>query len=483
MTFIDITGGRPSGGLIAGYSLLTVYSLALAVWAVYLGGKRLHYRSFVSVRVLFPLALLILALENASLASSGRLYDNLISDEAGNNFDHYVFIDFVFVVQTFEVPILLIVIFELTYLVHKRRSVNFCGMYFDEGRRVDNTAVMSCMLRNSIRTLAFVLLVMGLMVNFDKVFGAPVDELAGRAGWWPLFQDDASWDEKVHLLLSLIPTAILALVSFYLSIMLWRYGTESAMVVHSSMLNPWFYSFFGTVALAVGQFFGEKLYPIMSNTGMLIFNTTILALMTEVDKDIVATYDVACFLVQVAQKGDQIRVSRSIEQLEQRLSGEEQEENHETISSEEKVMESLDETVCISNSTSTRSVEGNNTIKGKITNNKEEGKLTSCISSTNGNEKEAADEGAQGSNEEMITKERIAEKNPDKSNEREASSSEPVDNLISPSDIFVDREKVEASIVSSDDEALASSVSNDLEEGSITNHHFEHSKVGVRSCQ
>ncbi len=222
MTFIDITGGRPSGGLIAGYSILTVYSLVLAIWAIYLGRKRLHYRSFFSVRVLFPLALLILALENVALASSGRLYDNLISDEADNNFDHYVFIDAVFVLQTFEVPILLIVIFELTYLVHKRRSVNFCGMYFDEGRRVDNTAVMSCMLRNSIRTLAFILLVMGLMVNFDKVFGAPVDELAGRAGWWPLFQNDASWDEKVHLLLSLIPTAILALVSFYLSIMLWR---------------------------------------------------------------------------------------------------------------------------------------------------------------------------------------------------------------------------------------------------------------------
>ena len=37
--------------------------------------------------------------------------------------------------RPFEVPILLIVIFEITYLVHKRRSVNFCAMYFDEGVR------------------------------------------------------------------------------------------------------------------------------------------------------------------------------------------------------------------------------------------------------------------------------------------------------------------------------------------------------------
>ncbi len=211
-----------------------------------------------------------------------------------------------------------------------------------------------------------------------------------------------------------------------------RYGTESAMVVHSSMLNPWFYSFFGTVALAIGQLFGEKLYPIMSNTGMLIFITTILALMTEVDKDIVATHDVACFLVRVAKKGDQIRVSRSIEPLQQRFSGDGQKENHGTISSEEKVMESLDETTCISNSTSIRFDEGNNAIKGEITssndkliaNELEEENSTLFISSSHenvdDNEKDVANRGDQYSKEVMISK---AENDPGKYDEIEASSS------------------------------------------------------------
>ena len=63
--------------------------------------------------------------------------------------------------------------------------------------------------------------------------------------------------------------------------------------------------------MAVGQLFGEDLYTVMSNAGVLIFVITILLLMAEVDKDIIATHDVACFLVQVAQKGDQIRVSGS----------------------------------------------------------------------------------------------------------------------------------------------------------------------------
>jgi len=217
----------------------------------------------------------------------------------------------IFVLQTFEVPILLIVMFEVTYLIHKRRSVNFCGMYFDEGRRLNNTQAMSCMLRNSIRSLATVLLIIGLIVNFDFVESdIPIDDLAGRAGWWTLFKGTGTFQQKLHLFLSLLPIAVLVIISFYLSILLWRYGTSSSMIVHSSICNPWFYCFFGTLAMAAGQLFAEQLYPVMSNTGILIFIITIEAVMVEVDKDIVAIENEASFLVCVALKGDQISVAR-----------------------------------------------------------------------------------------------------------------------------------------------------------------------------
>ena len=176
--------------------------------------------------------------------------------------------------RAFEVPILLIVIFEITYLVHKRRSVNFCLMYFDEGVRVKNTAFMSFLLRNSIRTLALALLLLSLIAEFQLYrsesplgeclhINAPQfwfmcvlftsipstqDERAGTAGWWTLFHEEwvsfrissgfsilinytlklscqisSKQDESsITLLISLIPTAILTVVSFYLSIMLWR---------------------------------------------------------------------------------------------------------------------------------------------------------------------------------------------------------------------------------------------------------------------
>jgi len=56
------------------------------------------------------------------------------------------------------------------------------------------------------------------------------------------------------------------------------------MVVHSSMCNPWFYPFFGMLALALTQLFDEKLYNIMSNTGYLVYIITVLLAMVEVGK-------------------------------------------------------------------------------------------------------------------------------------------------------------------------------------------------------
>jgi len=80
------------------------------------------------------------------------------------------------------------------------------------------------------------------------------------------------------------------------------------MVVHSSILNPYFSPFFGTLALATGQLFPERWFPLTSNVGLLVFCITLLLLMCEVDKDMVAADDFAGFLTQVAAVGDKITV-------------------------------------------------------------------------------------------------------------------------------------------------------------------------------
>ena len=99
MTLIDLSQGRPSSGLIAGYSILCAFSVLCTAWAINLGRSRQHYRSFFSVRVLFPFALFILALENAALAASGRLYDSLVKEGDSSDFDGNLFIRAVLVLQ------------------------------------------------------------------------------------------------------------------------------------------------------------------------------------------------------------------------------------------------------------------------------------------------------------------------------------------------------------------------------------------------
>lgn len=224
MTFIDNSAEKPTTFQILLFAVLSVLYLLSSIHAFYRTNTRRHYHRLYSVRFLFPIACLFCAIENIALAASGSIIQARMDNNGA--------VKVVFLLQALEVPIYLVTIFELTYLVHKRRSVHFCGMYFDEGRLgrrvqgVFSTPVKSFVFRNLIRFLALVCLVLGIAANFDllKDFDE-LDRLAGRTGWWKLWDDEATEIEmfSVHVLMSLIPTAVLIFCSFFLSIALWRY--------------------------------------------------------------------------------------------------------------------------------------------------------------------------------------------------------------------------------------------------------------------
>jgi hypothetical protein len=226
----------------------------------------------------------------------------------------------IYAIQPVAVPIQLNVLFEICYLVHKNRSVNFAGLEFDQGHRVKilNSRTRSFILRNLIRVVSLALLVMGIVANFNimwlgqdgrkkdsEVEDSDTSYLVGRIGWWGLHP----WTGQVHLLLSLLPTMFLVLVAFYLSIVLWTYGASSSIVVHSSYLNPWCSQFFGTLCMAVGQCFGESLYLVTSHLGYLMLIWSDLYLMrSEISKEIIQTKDFEEFLQHVGMKGNEVSV-------------------------------------------------------------------------------------------------------------------------------------------------------------------------------
>jgi len=286
------------------FSTLAATSLIFTFFAFRRVHTRRHYRIIPSIRLLFPTVCIISSLESAHCAASGH-FNEMTNDKV-------IIFMIITILPAFKVPMLLVTIFELTFLVHKRRSVNFCGIYFDEGRRIRKNQVKiitlpmkSFLARNMIRALGLCLLVTGIIVNLGLLDGlSNVDEEVGRVGWYFLWNNGDIWTEqKSHILLSLLPTTVFSFFCFYLTVTLWRYGTESAMVVHSSCVNPWFYPFFGTFSVFCGQLFPKEWYPFTSNVGFLVLIGSILHLMSHIDKDVTATSELNEFLGQISRKG------------------------------------------------------------------------------------------------------------------------------------------------------------------------------------
>jgi len=219
MTFIDSSAEKPSTTQVVLFSITSVLFLLCALISFHRGITRRHYRATFPVWCLFPAACIISALENVVLATSGVFIEKKMDDA--------LFLKVVFVLQAFQVPILLATIFELTYIIHKRRSVNFCGLYFDEGRRVQSiitTRWKSFLARNALRILGLVMLTIGILVNLDLLgFVSQADQLTGRVGWANLWNANDNWTTAHTLvLISLFPTAILVFASCIMSISLWR---------------------------------------------------------------------------------------------------------------------------------------------------------------------------------------------------------------------------------------------------------------------
>eukprot|EP00520_Triparma_pacifica_P012691 CAMPEP_0118654804 /NCGR_PEP_ID=MMETSP0785-20121206/12586_1 /TAXON_ID=91992 /ORGANISM="Bolidomonas pacifica, Strain CCMP 1866" /LENGTH=380 /DNA_ID=CAMNT_0006547491 /DNA_START=110 /DNA_END=1252 /DNA_ORIENTATION=- len=267
--------------------------LALLCWccfikAIQFGFYREHYNEAKVIKLWFPFSILLMVYDNFVMALGDSIST---SDGVAKS---------VFVLHPFIVPSILMTSFEITYLVHKRRSVKFCGIQFDEGRRV-KTTFKSWLLRNIMTIIATCLIGIGVVVNFDLVQIQHIAPEAGNVSWLELFESKKSIEEEVHKVLGVLPTALLILANFYFAIVMWRYGSNSSMIIHSSYLNPWVWQLIGTLGLAAGQFPKDD-FKITSNSGEAFLVLTIIFLMNEVDKDMKAANEFVDFLEAIEDK-------------------------------------------------------------------------------------------------------------------------------------------------------------------------------------
>mmetsp|Transcript_18252 Transcript_18252/g.25956 ORF Transcript_18252/g.25956 Transcript_18252/m.25956 type:complete len:387 (+) Transcript_18252:35-1195(+) len=282
------------------FAMLAALFLLTAAVTVKITHAQSHYKQSIVLAYLFPLCSVILAIITTMLSIS---YTNYVFQLPGQ-----IFIN---LLQPFAVPILLDVLYETCYLVHKRRSVNFFGLEFDQGHRVKilNSRTRSFVLRNFIRAIALCLLAIGILSNMELLSSTTTKDYT--EGWMGLYP----WVGQIWLLISLTPYFCLFVIGFYLSILLWRYGTSYSMNVHSSMCNPWCAQFFGNIAFGIGLAFSSSdLFLITSHVGFLLLIWSVLAVMREISKDLLADEEFEDFLKEVARLGNQYSITNIVKQ-------------------------------------------------------------------------------------------------------------------------------------------------------------------------
>ncbi|CAM9530988.1 unnamed protein product, partial [Hapterophycus canaliculatus] len=243
----------------AWFSVLAVFSLVCFPFGIWMGR-----RFTILAAKLVPVISVLLVYENIIQAIS-----NLIDDE-------YVLVQIGRTTHAAVIPLFLVVMFEVAYAVHKRRSVQFCGIVFDQGHR---RAVEPCswVLRNFVRILATMIFVLGVLVNYDI---AGNDHKAGGTGL--LDTKDAS----AHLLLALLPTTGMAAIALYIAVYMWKYGNDASIVVQSTVCNGWMFLFLGTLALLGGQIPPECCFRVVNESGQVLFLLSLIAIGREIGREV-----------------------------------------------------------------------------------------------------------------------------------------------------------------------------------------------------
>ena len=285
--FID-DNKRRKVEFVVGFSILTVAFVVMALISIRIVGRSPEFYEWNAIRLIFPGVSWILAALCATMA-----YDDWHASVAPT------WAIVIYMLQACVAPGIFLYTFVITFLAHRTRSIPFCVVYRgpatvdDDGEEYTQSLVRPATMIVVTRVFALGLLILGLVVNFDVLWSDSM--LAGRTGWISVYRNP--WQpQTVHIFVGLIPMALVTILSLYFSFVVWRYGTSFSMTIYGSLANPWFSPVLGTCFLIAGQWPGPRLFPILSNSGILLYKICMYRLLLEVDKDLRVARDLANFL-------------------------------------------------------------------------------------------------------------------------------------------------------------------------------------------
>jgi hypothetical protein len=301
LTYLD-TDGMPEQenetiseiGLVVGFSVISAVFGLVTILIINVNSTCQEFYEWNAIRLIMPALSLFLCIQNATLAFDAA---RVVASQWAIA---------VYMMSSTVAPGIFLFTFVITFLAYRTRAMPFCFVYRGPGRqavgepwRDDDEEVMQPLVRPavlvvSIRIFALGLLILNLIVSFDVVWNE--EDLAGQTGWLTVIQDSTN-SSIDHIILALVPMALVCFCCLYFSLLLWRYGCEFSLVIYGAgIINPWLCPFCGTLTMMAGQCFGPDLFLITSNSGILIFMLSVVRVLFEVRFDMKQARDLGNFL-------------------------------------------------------------------------------------------------------------------------------------------------------------------------------------------
>jgi len=235
-----ITGESPTD------AQFIVYVIIMAMMTIFFYYQVRHLQKMTILPVyLLPFGTFCMFIENLCLALGSQ-----IRNESTGAYIAYIF-------HSFNIPILLTCMVEVSYRLYETRSAQFFFIRFDEAESEAFTPMGSLAFLYGMRFLSLSLIALTVTVNFV----APDLE---TGGYLTLAKDVTS----VPLWLSLIPPILLSLVCLVVSVAVIRYGLN--MTIGLTTRKRWRVVLLCSLCLSVGYAFDTDRYPFTSNLGEAI---------------------------------------------------------------------------------------------------------------------------------------------------------------------------------------------------------------------
>lgn len=202
-------------------------------------------------------------------------YSDNISSDSGAAYAGYVF-------HSLEIPLYIIIIYEVAQRLHEARSAKFFFLLFDEELKFTNiNAIVSLWV---IRFIATGLFVLNILTNFSLIPNET--PLIGSGGYMYLAENKYS----LSLWLNLIPPIVLSFISITVGIVLFRYGRDYTLSVYHT--RRWRLILLCALCQAVGQIFNVDVYAVTSNAGelALLCGLTLLVKMVQDDLSVAGAF-------------------------------------------------------------------------------------------------------------------------------------------------------------------------------------------------